>query len=129
MSEKMTKVTYLVPNLWYTPGYSAYSPREFDTYEEAEKFALHFVREGKEAPITRKEVIIEDYVSQPFLQEIVNTGRMTLDIDDLGCILTGADPKFTEVQKIIDFMKAHKVYKLTLDLPSEKILNVRRLND
>ena len=128
MSEKTTKVTYLVPNLWATM-YSNPGPREFDTYEEAEKFALHFVREGKEAPITRKEVIIEDYVSQPFLQEIVNTGRLTLDIDDLECILTGADPKFTEVQKIIDFMKAHKVYKLTLDLPSEKILNVRRLND
>lgn len=127
--EKTTKVTYLVPNLWHTPGYIAYSPREFDTYEEAEKFALHFVREGKEAPITRKEVIVEDYVSQPFLQEIVNTGRLTLDTDDLECILTGADPKFTEVQKIIDFMKAHKVYKMTLDLPSEKVINIRKLND
>lgn len=82
-----------------------------------------------EAPITRKEVVVEDYVSQAFLQEEVNKGRLTLDIDDLGCILTGADPKFTEVQKIIDFMKAHNVYKMTIDLPSEKVLNVRRLND
>ena len=126
--EKTTKITYLVPNLWHTPGYTAYSPREFDSYEEAEKFALHFVREGKEAPITRKEVIVEDYVSQAFLQEEVNKGRLTLDIDDLGYILTGADPKFTEVQKIIDFMKEHKVYKLTIDLPSEKVLNIRKLN-
>lgn len=125
MSEKMTKVTYLVPNLW--SHYTNPDPREFDSYEKAEEFALNFVREGKEAPITRKEVIVEDYVSQAFLQEEVNKGRLTLDIDDLECILTGADPKFTEVQRIIDFMKAHKVYKLTLDFPSQKILNIKEL--
>lgn len=128
MTEKTTKVTYCVPNLWATM-YSNPAPREFDTYEEAEKFALNFVREGKESPITRKEVIVEDYVSQSFLQEEVNKGRITLDIDDLGCILTGADPKFTEVQKIINFMNFHKVYKMTIDLPSGKVFNVRKLND
>ncbi len=120
--EKTIKVTYLVPNLW-SPNYG---PREFDNYEEAHNFALHFAREGKEVNITRKEEIIEPYVDNAFLQYEVNNGRLILDIDDLGCILSGADPNFTEVKRIIEFMKAHKVFKMTLDLPSEKILNIRK---